>query len=81
MHIASQVAPEEELRALLLEGAFPAAAARLAAVCPPMAASSWLQFQLKRLQFMQLAAAAHSSSSGDADTSQDAQLREALGGF
>lgn len=69
-------APEEELRRLLLDGAFGGAAARLAELCPELAANQWLQFQLKRHQFLQLAAAAASTEGREA---QARQLQEALG--
>ena len=68
-------APEEELRQLLLCGAVVDAAARLRQLAPSLADNQWLVFQLKKHQFMHVAAAA----AGASKEAQAHQLHEALG--
>lgn len=74
---AAAAGPEEAVRRLLLEGQFGQAADKLSELCPPLASNAWLQFQLKRHQFMHLAAAAAGSAGSPADRQK--QLQEALG--
>ena len=45
------------MRQLLLDGSFAAAADRLRQLSPQLAANPWLEFQLKRHEFMHMALA------------------------
>lgn len=71
--------PEEQLRRLLLGGEFAAAAARLAELCPALATNQWLQFQLKRHEFLSLAAGTSSGSGDGGGEARAQQLQRALG--
>ncbi|KAL4458873.1 hypothetical protein ABPG75_013738 [Micractinium tetrahymenae] len=75
-HAVAVQTPEEELRALLLSGDFGGAAAALHRRCPQLAHNQWLQFQLKKHQFMRVAAL--TSSKGGIPEERAERLQEAL---
>lgn len=76
--------PDEAVRRLIADaGDFGGAAERLASLCPALAENQWLQFQLKRHNFLLLAARATAPTSGgggaDSPEARAHQLQQALG--
>lgn len=80
---ATDPPPEEAVRRLILDCDLAGAASRLEALCPALAANQWLQFQLKRHNFLLLAARATAPTSGgggaDSPEARAHQLQQALG--
>lgn len=71
-------AEDEAVRDLLLAGDFTAAVDLLRRVCPRLADDQWLEFQLKKHRFLELAAMARGEADQDA-AARILRLQEALG--